>query len=95
MYDLRAIRKTYFETYLANGGNTTLAKLEALNTHDVADEHRADVASRLSGSNSWDRVSEIPQPLRARKKPVAKKAKTKFFGNPYAETRLPTKDRDL
>ncbi|MHB1316230.1 MAG: hypothetical protein ACYCZW_00015 [Minisyncoccota bacterium] len=85
--------KTYFENYTANGGDTTMAKLEALKTHSVRNEHLADVASKLSGSGSWDKISEIPQPtvVRTRRSPTVRK---KILGNQFAEMRLPRGDWD-
>lgn len=59
MYDLRAIRKTYVEAYNANGGDTVKAKLAALDEHKIPEQDRADVASKLSGSQDWDQISEI------------------------------------
>lgn len=59
MYDLRAIRKTYFDTYTANGGNTVEAKLVTLERHNIPEEDRAHVAAQLSGSQDWDQISEI------------------------------------
>ncbi len=72
MYDLRAIRQTYVETYHANGGNTTLAKLTALNAHEVAEDDRSEVASILSGSKNWEKPSEIARPHVRRRTPQRK-----------------------
>ncbi len=89
MYDLRAIRKTYFEAYAQNGGNTVEAKRLALAQHNVPEEDYARVASQLSGSRDWDKISEIrTKPVRETTSHRRKKHTTPEFTLPHTSVLL-------
>lgn len=58
--DITAIYATYSAAY-TGGKNVQEAKQYALETHKVPEKDRERIAARLSGSGTWEKISEISQ----------------------------------
>lgn len=63
--DIKAIYATYLNAY-ESGQDVHRAKRYALETHEVPEKDLVRIASALSGSKKWDKISEI----RTTKNPV-------------------------
>ena len=57
--NIQAIYQTYLDAY-EKGMDVVAAKKYALEIHGVPEKDRPNVSAILSGSDNWDKVSEIP-----------------------------------